>query len=633
MWWDSLPRKSPLDKLWEKVVVPDQWIAATNSADLLVPPDEPAFQRWDEFLDPRFLATVQREIEFLEKKGLLDLESEGVGSGNELTADRNDSVCYLTGCEIDLMRHAPRFCILIQWLLGELPGQLSQLKGFSPLASPDKAMLACYRSPSGGFARHLDNPGDPEDNGRSVSVVLYLGEKNCKGGELAAWLQGRDSTGPPDLVLEPQPGSAVVFDSREIPHEVRPLKKGPDRWAVVLWMRDAEPQLDQVVPTPELSDLLVRVPELPLPAGRILFREFQEDGGPIRISVKTAVEQHSRAAVVCTIRDARNSFEGWCKHHFEIGFHHLIVVFDRPDSPDDSELIKHLRALWSPAQLTLWTGPEVAEQRWPELDELPSLARLTSCASGDSSSAVAARQALNASAALRSVRRGELGESAIDWLVHLDHDELFSLQGQAAGGSSLEKHFGAATQAGLHRIRYLNCELLDPITPTDSPRFKVNPSLAESLLGPAGWRAFQEEMKMRPEDRRPYFRGYANGKSAVAVAFGESAAGVHDWYLSSNDQSSSAVLAGPSILHFDSDSASGFRDKYLRRAETIAEDRLFEASPTEKAAVELVLELRDQGASSAELERALESLRIELSHFTEEETALMEEAGLLIEPL
>ena len=62
-----------------------------------------------------------------------------------------------------------------------------------------------------------------------------------------------------------------------------------------------------------------------------------------------------------------------------------------------------------------------------------------------------------------------------DWLLHLDADELFCMEGAGRGGESLRDHYAVATAAGLHMIRYLNHELLLPHEPGSAPRFRLKP--------------------------------------------------------------------------------------------------------------------------------------------------------------
>jgi len=276
------------------------------------------------------------------------------------------------------------------------------------------------------------------------------------------------------------------------------------------------------------------------------------------------------------------------------------------------------------------------EEDWPsirgglDVTELKRLAR-----SGSSSAAVAARQTLNASTALSAAKAETLGECSLDWLIHLDLDELFYLEGASRGGDTLGAHFAAATAAGLELVRYLNHELLLPRQPGLPPRFKVNPRLAAARLGPAGWTQLVQYLSMSQSGTRPYFGSYLNGKSAVLVSAGALAAGVHGWTLTAPPSAGkSCLLAGPSILHFTFASPEAFRRKYLDMAASPDPPgpRPFQPSPAETAALGLIRSLQLDGADQATIAAQLDELYGRLTGFSESAVELLEEARLVLTP-
>jgi len=225
----------------------------------------------------------------------------------------------------------------------------------------------------------------------------------------------------------------------------------------------------------------------------------------------------------------------------------------------------------------------------------------------------------------------------------VDADEHFHLEGDGRGGATLHGHFAAARAAGWRLVRYVNHELLLPWEPGTPPRFKLNPRLAAARLGPSGWRALVSALEMAQTDPRPYFAGYHNGKSAVAVACGLAAAGVHGWYLAGERASAAprlveaggpdgnCWLAGPSILHLHRPTPAAFREKYRAIAAAASTcPRPFAPSPLEEAAVALLRSL--DGAEPAHVERQLETLYRRLTAFTEIEAELLNEAGLIFAP-
>jgi hypothetical protein len=273
--------------------------------------------------------------------------------------------------------------------------------------------------------------------------------------------------------------------------------------------------------------------------------------------------------------------------------------------------------------------------RWPALPPFPQREQIFAwAAKGAASFAVASRQALNASAVLAAARTGELGGAPLDWLLHLDADEWLHLEGDGRGGATLHDHFAAASAAGHVLLRYVNHELLLPWEQGAPLRFKVNPRLAAARLGSGGWRALVSALRMAQTDPRPYFTGYYNGKSAVAVAHGLAAAGVHGWHL---DEASAAkgspLLAGPSILHVHRPTPEAFRAKYLGIAAAgSAGPRPFEPCPAEEQALTLLRSIGggDPGVDPAAVERELDTLYHRLTSFTDAELDLLAEAGLIL---
>jgi hypothetical protein len=242
---------------------------------------------------------------------------------------------------------------------------------------------------------------------------------------------------------------------------------------------------------------------------------------------------------------------------------------------------------------------------------------------------------MNASTALQAAKASALGERPLDWLLHLDLDELLHLEGAGRGGSTLGDHFGAASGAGFNLIRYLNHELLAPHQPGHPSRFKVNPRLAAARLGPAGWTMLVQHLSMSQTDTRPYFNGYLNGKSAVRVRAGLAAAGVHGWTVEASPPGEgSCLLAGPSVLHFHFASPEVFRHKYLNKAASPQPPgpRPFEPSPAETEALSLIRSLERAGADQATIAARLDELYHKLTGFSESEVELLEEAGLILTP-
>jgi hypothetical protein len=630
LWWSPLPPATAAEETWARLE--EAWTSSPSGPSL-------PWQVYPRLVAPPVVAGIVAELEAAHAAGRLRLEPGGIGSADRRAPQRTDEVAYLSGLEPALLEAAPGLAILLQWLLGRVAPEIAESMPDRLLAVPGTAMLARYPAPSAGYRPHLDNPGGPADNGRAFALILYLNPpgQECVGGEIALWPPGARVSAPPGLVLPPAGGSALLFDTRAVPHQVLPLEPGPPRWSLVLWLQDggsparspaaAGPRL----PPPELTltDALQSLPDPPLPPGVLLVHELADDVPEGRIVVRGKSAARPRVGLVATVYRGGGGLDAWCDHHFGLGLDHAVLVFDHLEEPAEAADAARLRARYPAERLTLWSGAEVQAARWPGLPPFPERDSLCAwAAAGAASFAHASRQALNASAALKAARTGELGGAPLDWLLHLDADERFELAGDGRGGASPHDHFAAATAAGRALVRYLNHELLVPWEDGTPPRFKVNPRLALARHGPAGWQALVAALRMGPTDPRPWFLGYHNGKSAVAVAHGLAAAGVHGWYLTGAPQAEELV-AGPSILHFHRPTPEAFRRKYQAVAAAPWDGRQpFPPSPVEEAAVALLRSLTDPAA----IDRELAALYRRLTTFTPAEVAVLEEAGLLLTP-
>ncbi len=621
LWWSPLPPPTPAEELWAGLDETLKPSAAEASSPWHVYP---------QLVAPEALVEIAQEIEEAHAGGRLGLEYGGIGADGQRAPQRSDEVAYLSGLEPALLAAAARLAVLLQWLLGRFATHLAESIPDRVLQAPATAMLARYPAPSVGYRPHLDNPGGPVDNGRAFAFILYLNPpgSECVGGEIALWPPGVRITNPPDIVLPPRGGSAVLFDARAVPHQVKPLQPGPPRWSLVLWLQDGRPREDTSIPALTVTDALQAIPNPPLPPDVLLVHELSGSDGKIMARRKSAARP--RVGLVTTVYRGGAGLDAWCEHHFGLGFDHAVLVFDHLDEPAEAADATRLRARYSEERLTLWSGAEAQAARWPELPPFPERDQLLEWAeAGAASFAHASRQALNASAALAAARTGELGGAPLTWLLHLDADEWFWLEGDARGGATLLDHFAAASAAGLSLVRYINHELLLPWQPGAPPRFKVNPRLAVTRHGPSGWQALVAALRMGQTDPRPWFIGYHNGKSAVAVAHGLAAAGVHGWHLEASQ--GEELVAGPSILHFHRPSPEAFHRKYLAVASARWEKpQPFEPSPAEEAALSLLRSL--ESADPAVVERELAALYKRLTSFTGAEIAVLEEAGLVLAP-
>lgn len=637
-WWQPIPPTYAWEESWhkmesilEKKEVREQISSFSKKKSI--------DKRWiwlPEFLPSTILQSLSRELQSAEDLNVLTLRREGVGQKLKVSSKRTDLVRYVAGTESELINHLPTFSRVVQWLISQLINHLRVLLPDTQLSAPKKVMLSRYPASSAGFNAHVDNPGGQHDNGRAFSLIIYLNhpDSSCVGGELAIWNKNMLTSQPPSKILPVKGGAAVMFDSRVIPHQVLPLKEGADRWALVLWFNDralAEPSFSPL-PKITLTDVLLPIKNPFLPSHSILFHELNSRKPEGKLLMRKYGAGTPRIGIVSTVYQS-SMLDIWCKYHFSLGIAHLILIFDHLEEPSEEAMATQLRKRYGPDRLTIWSG-EDTRFRWKSLPDSSSVEELLSFTnSGASSFAISARQTLNASVALQAAKTEECGGSSLDWLLHLDDDELFYLEGASRGGVSLEDHFNALTTAGIQLARYLNHELLIPANSQQPMSFKINPRLAEVFLGVNGWKKLAQYLEL--SDTRPYFHGYTNGKSAICVKHGEMAAGMHSWKLKDPTAvDTSRVLAGPSILHCRFPTLAAFQQKYIAISDATVEDlkqELFERSSLEHTATCLIRQGRDTGANDQQIEQALEKLHHVLQ-FSDDEIESLSMAGLLFHP-
>ena len=645
LWWIPLPEPNFAEQLWEGLQNESHSLSSVLSQSGLstAVADSSDAHPWltiPSLLAARLTRTLHEELESAYGAGQLQLERGSVGPDGSDSPSRADFVGYFSGMEQGLLETLPTVAVVVQWLLHASCTILQTTVSASDLFAPQSVMIARYPAPSSGYHPHIDNPSQQHQNKRCFTLVVYLNgpEQECVSGDLALWAPGRPTTDPPTVVFPARSGSAVLFASRTIPHQVKPLQLGPARWALTLWFHDAPTGARILAAPPELTirDALLPIESPPLPPDVILFHELNESDPAGDLVARSGRCNNPRVGLVSTVYSGGFFLDAWCEHHIDLGFEHLVLIFDRLEEPQEAADAKRLTAKYPATLLTVWSGAEVAASRWPRICEDPNQPKLLRLAqAGSSAHAVAARQTLNASAALQAAKGGELGGAPLDWLLHLDGDELFYLQGNGRGGNTLWRHFAAVSQAKLQLLRYVNHELLLPNSVGRPPYFKVNPRLAAARFGRLGWSRTARDLHMTQSDRRPYFNSYHNGKSAVFVPAGRAAAGVHSWSLSTGRGAThTRFLAGPAILYLHCSSREAFRRKYLAKAEspTPPGPLLFEPSPMEVVALDLILSLERAGADKRMIEKRLDELYDKLTSFNESERNILDESGLIIRP-
>ncbi|MEE8525543.1 MAG: 2OG-Fe(II) oxygenase [Thermoanaerobaculia bacterium] len=198
-------------------------------------------------------------------------------------------------------------------------------------------------------------------------------------------------TGPVDDGAGATAGSAVLFDSRVVAHQVRAVREGPARWALAFWFNDAPHQpWTPTLPELTLTDALLPIAAPPLADDVVLFHQLSDadPAGEITVLTLPSPRPQLRIGCVATVYRGGSGLDAWCEHHLSLGMDHIVVIFDHLEEPDETAADERLRARYPRNRLTIWSGAETA-RRWP--DDARS-SPLRGFASGSSSHAVACRQ-------------------------------------------------------------------------------------------------------------------------------------------------------------------------------------------------------------------------------------------------
>ena len=246
-----------------------------------------------------------------------------------------------------------------------------------------------------------------------------------------------------------------------------------------------------------------------------------------------------RLAIVTTLRNAAPVLDSFIRYHRAVGFDHLFLFFDDPDDPA-------LHTAQCYAGVTAIPNDERLHRRWKSS---------TLYETRFAASEVMARQGLNFEVALHLAQ-----EQGIDWLLHIDHDELFFAPHQ-----SVRAHFAALTVRNVQGISYANYEAVPEQIDLDDFFKEVTLfKWANQARDPRPvWTEQQQALLTTiPQIPPKYFHFYTNGKSAARVQPGLRPNGVHKFTLPHGR----LALAGPGdplILHYPCCGFEAFWNKFV----------------------------------------------------------------------
>ncbi len=237
----------------------------------------------------------------------------------------------------------------------------------------------------------------------------------------------------------------------------------------------------------------------------------------------------TRSAIVTTLRDADDVLDSFVTYHLGIGFDHIFLFFDDPSAKIPRAFVDH-------PQITARSRGLALERAW----ETTSLF-LSPPISRSIEDNVMTRQVLNAELALR-----DAFYKKIDWLLHIDIDELFYLPGR-----HVTEHFADLNRRKIEVIKYFNLEgVVEQRRISDFFRevtlFKINPARESNK---ALIQQHKPLLQTVPQIPPSYFHYYTSGKSAVKVRPSSLPKGVHTFSTPAHGKSAIADSV-PVILHY-----------------------------------------------------------------------------------
>lgn len=242
-----------------------------------------------------------------------------------------------------------------------------------------------------------------------------------------------------------------------------------------------------------------------------------------------------KTALVTTLRNADATLDYFVAYHLSVGFDHLFLFFDDPDDVSFDRYEGHpaVTAVKNTVSLRRrWQQTRSAAENYPFANQ-----------------EVMARQIMNAHVAGQmALHRG------IDWLLHIDSDELFY-----SPTEPIADHFAGLSARGIDVARYLNHEAIPETSRvqnffTEVSLFKRN----RNTFTPQQANWFRNHVEVQG----PYFSFYDNGKAAALVTDLTRPMGVHEFEGSTEPV---CLTHGPVILHFP---CCGF-DHFLAKYQTL----------------------------------------------------------------
>lgn len=237
-------------------------------------------------------------------------------------------------------------------------------------------------------------------------------------------------------------------------------------------------------------------------------------------------------AIVTTLKNPGEPLNSFIKYHLAIGFDHIFLFFDDPFD-------NMIESVQNNPAITIVKNNVELRQRWSQTINFRS--NLNNIKFIDTE--VMARQILNVEVATQMAL-----DLNIDWLLHVDHDELFT-----TNNISVAEHFSKLKDQGVTSIKYTNHESIPETINIQDPfkevtLFKKNVKILKRDQG----------LFLKSLSPKEYFMFYSNGKSAGRVNKYLIPDSVHGF----RNQDKYEIAFDASILHYPVCGIDRFVDKY-----------------------------------------------------------------------
>lgn len=243
-----------------------------------------------------------------------------------------------------------------------------------------------------------------------------------------------------------------------------------------------------------------------------------------------------KSAIVTTLIKSNHVLDSFITYHQQIGFDFLFLFFDDPQEMEQFDLSKYKNVIAVPNDHTL-------QEKWKRTRVFSEKKDLAAYLSSEHY----ARQIVNVEIALDMCI-----QHRIDWLLHIDADELFY-----SPDGPVNEHFLKFSEMGVKNISYINHEAASVNSWVNDyfrevTLFKKNPSVLSR------YQHKYIRSHSRFQDADSYFLYYQNGKSAAKVSPELRPRDVHSFYSAE----SAFHCTSSVILHYPVCGFDNFYQKY-----------------------------------------------------------------------